>query len=224
MILQIKSDDGLPHKVCMKCVSDVEAAFAYKTMCEENDVKLRDYFRVHLASVQVKLEIMDSKNNEMFEANWLEPVNTVTSEEVFANDFHSQKIDEVDDAYANISLFAPSDDDDDGGLDEKAITMQNGESSRTESVTTYNTRRKKQPKSKETTIIDNDSVEVMKTTTVSHSKVTNVKKPKYSCEVCLKPFKFLGDYKRHKSFHNEDAKRFTCDICGGKYTRKYNIR
>lgn len=50
--LQFNSIDGLPQKVCRKCISALRAAFVFRKMCEENDVKLREYFGQHLVSVK----------------------------------------------------------------------------------------------------------------------------------------------------------------------------
>lgn len=50
--LQIHPDDGLPQKVCRKCISTIRAAFVFRKMCEENDAKLREYFTHHMVNVK----------------------------------------------------------------------------------------------------------------------------------------------------------------------------
>lgn len=50
--LQFSAEDGLPQRVCRKCISAVRAAFDFKKMCEESDVKLREYFGQHLVTVK----------------------------------------------------------------------------------------------------------------------------------------------------------------------------
>lgn len=75
--LQIHSDDGLPQKVCRKCISTIRAAFVFRKMCEENDAKLREFFsQVNMVSVKEdKFEVFfvdDSCNSadaSKFDAN-----------------------------------------------------------------------------------------------------------------------------------------------------------
>lgn len=38
--------------MCRKCISAVKAAFDFRKMCEQNDVKLREYFGQHLLTVK----------------------------------------------------------------------------------------------------------------------------------------------------------------------------
>lgn len=49
---QFNLDDGLPQKVCRKCISSLKAAIVFRKICEESDVKLREYFGQHLHSVK----------------------------------------------------------------------------------------------------------------------------------------------------------------------------
>lgn len=41
---QFISGDGLPQKVCRKCIAALSTACAFRKMCLENDIKLREYF------------------------------------------------------------------------------------------------------------------------------------------------------------------------------------
>lgn len=58
---QVAPDDGLPQNVCMKCISDLQAAFAYKAMCEDSDRKLRSL--LYEVRDKVKLERFDERKN-----------------------------------------------------------------------------------------------------------------------------------------------------------------
>lgn len=68
--------------MCTKCLSDLKAAFAYKTICEESDTKLRSV----LCAVSVKLERCDEQgakidvNEYPFEVNWFPSLESDTLE------------------------------------------------------------------------------------------------------------------------------------------------
>lgn len=218
---QFKSNDGLPQHVCKKCASELQIAFAYKKKCEESDVKLRDYFRQHLCNARVKLEEIDSSLEEMVNYNQQENVQSLTLAEAISainqNQFRESE-EEDGDSHANFETFAPSDDNEMDENDQK-INL-NGESGRVEDnalITDYESKLDTQK----------DLAEIGKSesnfdTQLNQSIVT---KGVYICEICRKPFKFVDDFNRHKSFHDISLdKKFTCDICQGKFTRLYNLK
>lgn len=86
---QVASDDGLPQNVCMKCIADLKAAFAYKAMCEDSDRKLRSLLWEH--ELKVKLERFDARklaeqeskadtDEHHFEVTWFPQIDTESPE------------------------------------------------------------------------------------------------------------------------------------------------
>lgn len=73
--------------MCVSCIVDLKAAFAYKTMCEKNDKKLRSVFSKHLSRVKIKLERIDEQQDTEieskidadeypFEVNWFQQLDS----------------------------------------------------------------------------------------------------------------------------------------------------
>lgn len=198
---QVKSSDGLPQHVCRECVSELRTAFAYKKRCEDSDYKLREYFREHLCSAEVKLETMDLPPEELVDCNWLENVQSFTNAEAVSVIKRNSESDEDQYSSAIIDTFAQSDNDE---------TAENAQ--KANKFNASNIEEKTQPKSAMLHSQEGFAVEE------NHSTVAN---GIHRCAVCMKPFKFYCDYNRHKSVHDN---KFTCDICQVKFTRLYNLK
>lgn len=196
---QIESSDGLPQHVCTQCASELRIAFAYKKRCEESDAKLRDYFREHLSSAHVKLESMDLPPEELMDCNWLENVQSLAvADTVSAIHHHFQGSEYDEDTHADSHDVGTPTLSDDEKMDAPCIGAG------------------KQPKSED---------ERSELVANNETRPSTVAKEGYKCEICFKPFKFFGAYNRHKFTHEtHPEKRFTCDVCHGKFTRLYNLR
>lgn len=204
----------MPQHICNKCDSELQIAFAYKRRCEESDAKLRDYFREHLNSAHVKLEEIDLTPDQLTDCNWLETAEMSAVAET-VSDINCQESNDDGYSHPDFEAFGPSDDDDIAGIDQKAGA--NVDSSRTESVNVSNHKIERESSPKQLLVVGDSTIRE------NHAQNTN---EGYSCEVCCKPFKFIGDLNRHKIFHDTALaeKKFECDICEGKFTRLYNLR
>lgn len=206
---QIKSNDGLPQHVCTECVSELRIAFVYKKKCEESDIKLRDYFREHLHSSHVKLEEVDLQPDELMDSNWLQGAHSLAiADAIPVSNQYSLESDEGDDSHANFDTFtAPSDD------DEIVVKAQSS-------------------------CMGNDGSEEVKL-----SKCDEFQNRKHSFEVEKSEFganaetketiDSTGMFRYEVSLIDDDqkivqdnaaGKKFTCDICEGKFTRLYNLK
>lgn len=208
----------MPQHICKKCVSDLQIAFAYKIRCEKSDAKLRDYFREHLNSAHVKLEEIDLTPDQLTECDWMETAEmSVVAETVSDNNYHQTWEESNDDGYShpNFETFTPSDDDESAKIDQKVdVTI---DSSHIESADASKNENERDSSPKQSPVGRDSTIEE------NHAQSTN---KGFSCVVCCKPFKFIGDLNRHKIFHDAlmADKKFACDICDGKFTRLTNLR
>lgn len=96
---QFDAEDGLPQKVCRKCIATLKAAYTFREMCRENDMKLRDYFeQISLNSIYVKEENFENFNAPCASDADLKSPNQ-RSEDVEMNPF-----DDIDEIHSNIHL------------------------------------------------------------------------------------------------------------------------
>lgn len=66
-LFQIKSNDGLPEKICFNCAIQVGEVYSFKKKCEQSDADLRERFRIKLehANDAKEFKNKDSENTEI---------------------------------------------------------------------------------------------------------------------------------------------------------------
>lgn len=186
---QFNPADGLPPNICVECAAALIAAFTYKRMSEESDVKLREIFLQRCSNAQVKIERIDGNNDNsrIAASNAVHP-----QEEPCSDDL---KMETFDECWQN----GESEDGDALALPIQTIADSEKDNSTNELAPVQ---KKKPEKSNNRTKRKTVSKKKKKTDTITHSEdgeVENVKSEngRLKCEICNISFLNSRTFKNH---------------------------
>ncbi|XP_062562946.1 zinc finger protein 420-like [Armigeres subalbatus] len=217
---QINQNDGLPERLCQKCVWDVTAAYDFQQRFVESDSLLREYAsrrKVHPdpasddltidGNMAVKLEVIDIKQEfpfgeldplqEQHERDQMQPavLQPIAVMDVDEGEYMEADVDPTGfDQYSDMDNSAGKESSDDE--DSKPLMSLISEESKAE-------------------------MERLIATVVAQAGVT-LDANSTTCPICLKEFPRKYHLNRHMRCH-VDTPQFVCELCNTSFTRREHL-
>ncbi|GAB0098130.1 hypothetical protein DMENIID0001_138330 [Sergentomyia squamirostris] len=207
--IQVWQNDGLPAKICTKCVAKLHIAFQFRKLCEKSDARLRKC----LASKPLAQTQADNIQNNQISPEQLVytacPGIELASAGQFENVQHTVQTISYE---GNEHSYAQT------GVHYQTFSLSSGQIIETVAPTDDNQcpeKTEKQPVKHEQDsgvqcqVCNKNIVSAKKLS--RHMMIHSGEKP-YECKFCLKRFSHSGNYKVHLRMHN-DERPYQCTMC-----------
>ncbi|XP_053691389.1 zinc finger protein OZF-like [Sabethes cyaneus] len=223
--VQIAEDDDLPHHICSKCYTDLEIAFAFRSRCEESDMKLRQLFNNIAKEEELSIKSEnDDDNAELINQNQ----NTYVDSEDNSSNLNFEHVScELSQDYTEIAETISGDSKSQlsQGRTKQIVKSLICEAcdkvlpSRNEYFAHVKTHGKRRFRCKIC-----DKWLARRSSFLQHQRGHLGVSKQYSCKICKREFRFRNSLQRHISGVHNRLRNFTCTLCGSSFAQKTHLQ